>query len=45
LIASAITALAAVAARGRHLDFYATTATIPVLVSVFVFSGVEAASG
>jgi len=39
------TAIAAVAARGRQLDFYATTATVLVLISGLVFSLVEAASG
>ena len=39
------TAIAAVTARGRQLDFYATTATVLVLISGLVFSLVEAASG
>jgi hypothetical protein len=39
------TAIAAVAARGRQLEFYATTATILVLISALIFSGAEAASG
>ena len=39
------TALAVVTARGRQLDFYATTATALVLISGLVFSVAEAASG
>lgn len=39
------TALAVVTARGRELDFYATTAAVLVLISGLVFSVAEAASG